>query len=216
LSQVGAIVVKILITAGPTYEPIDAVRFIGNRSSGLLGQALCAAAVSAGHYVTAIFGPVHLTVPTSVHRIDIETAEQMQTAVLSKFPDHDLLIMAAAVADFRPLHVTRDKLARAGKLVIECEATSDILAAVSRTKRPNQRTIGFSLETQGNISRSQEKLVNKQLDLIVYNPLVTLNSMSIDAVLIWPDGKQEALSGRSKKDFATALIDRAVAMWPKT
>lgn len=204
---------KILITAGPTREPIDAVRYIGNRSSGLMGQALCGAAISAGHEVTAILGPVHPAISASVRRIDIETAEQMHAAVLSEFPKHDLLIMAAAVADFRPVQVTGDKLARTGKLVIECEATPDILAAASRIKQPHQRTIGFSLESAGNIARSRQKLVQKNLDLIVYNPLDTLNSVSINAVLIWPDGKEEPLSVRSKADFATVLIERAKTLW---
>jgi len=205
--------VKILITAGPTREPIDPVRYIGNRSSGLLGQALCVAAIAAGHQVTAILGPLHLAIATGVHRTDIETAEQMHAAVLSEFPKHDLLIMAAAVADFRPVRVTDHKLARTGKLLIECEATPDILSAAGRIKQPHQRTIGFSLESAGNIARSRQKLVQKNLDLIVYNPLNTLNSASIDAVLIWPDGREEPLPARSKADFATVLIGRAKALW---
>jgi phosphopantothenoylcysteine decarboxylase/phosphopantothenate--cysteine ligase len=206
---------KILITAGPTREPIDAVRFIGNRSSGMLGQSLCDAAIAAGHQVTAILGPVHLTLPAGVHRIDIETSEQMQTAVLSEFPKHDLLIMAAAVADFRPVRMTGDKLARSGKLVIECEATPDILGVASRTKRPDQRTIGFSLESKGNVARSREKLLRKNLDLIIYNPLETISSPSIEAILIWPDGREELFSARSKADFAQVLIDRAERLWAR-
>src|SRR5882724_9374677 len=93
---------KILITAGPTYEPIDPVRYIGNRSSGRMGAALASAATDAGHQVTLILGPVSLAIPGSLRRIDVETAAQMQAAVHAEYPGHDLLIMAAAVADFRP------------------------------------------------------------------------------------------------------------------
>lgn len=204
---------KILITAGPTREPIDPVRYIGNRSSGKMGFALCSAAIVAGHQVTAILGPIELTMPAGVRRIDVETAEQMQAAVLAEFPQHDLLIMAAAVADFRPVKMTGEKLARAGKLTIECEATSDILAATGRIKAPHQRTVGFSLESRGNLIRSREKLARKNLDLIVYNPTDTMSSSTIESVLIWPSGKEESLASRSKADFASVLIARAELLW---
>jgi phosphopantothenoylcysteine decarboxylase/phosphopantothenate--cysteine ligase len=202
-----------LITAGPTHEPIDAVRYIGNRSSGRMGMALCAAALDAGHSVTAIFGPVQLTAPPEVRRVDVETAEQMREAVLREFPDHDLLIMAAAVADFRPLGVHSDKLARSGSLSIECEPTDDIVAAASSGKRPDQRIIGFSLETRGDTARSHEKLARKNLDLIVYNPTDTMSSTTIESVLIWPDGREEAAAKQSKADFAKMLVERAGALW---
>src|SRR5579864_8601897 len=112
---------KILITAGPTYEPIDPVRFIGNRSSGQMGVALASAALGAGHEVTLIVGPVSTPMPLEMRRIDIETAAQMHEAVLREFPSYDLLIMAAAVADFRPKEIQSDKLRRGGTLIIECE-----------------------------------------------------------------------------------------------
>jgi phosphopantothenoylcysteine decarboxylase / phosphopantothenate---cysteine ligase len=205
--------VRILITAGPTHEPIDAVRYIGNRSSGRMGIAFCDAALAAGHSVTAIFGPVQLTAPPQVRRVNVETAAQMQAAVLREFPNHDLLIMAAAVADFRPVRVRSEKLARSGSLMIECEPTDDIVAAAARGKRPDQRIIGFSLEARGNTARSHEKLARKSLDLIVYNPTDTMSSTTIESVLIWPDGREEAMAKQSKADFARMLIGRAAGLW---
>lgn len=203
---------KILLTAGPTHEPIDAVRYIGNRSSGRMGASLVEAARRAGHEITMILGPATEAMPAGIRRIDVETAQQMLDAVLAEFPKHDLLIMAAAVADYRPKKLTKDKIARKGDLIIECEATEDIVAAAGRIKNHRQRTIGFSLETAGNIERSKEKLQRKKLDLIVYNPVETMNSRTIESILIWPDGRIENLPCRSKADFADILIQRAVEL----
>jgi phosphopantothenoylcysteine decarboxylase/phosphopantothenate--cysteine ligase len=177
---------RILITAGPTREPIDPVRYIGNRSSGKMGAALAEAVLRAGHTPTLILGPVTAAMPAGVRRVDVETAQQMLDAVMAEFPNHDLLIMAAAVADYRPKSVHRDKLARHGSLTIECEATQDIIATASQSKRPDQRTVGFSLEGRGNIDRAREKMLRKRLDLIVYNPTDTMSSETIEAVLLYP------------------------------
>jgi len=207
---------KILITAGPTHEPIDPVRYIGNRSSGQMGAALADAALAAGHNVTLILGPVTASMAPEASRIDIETAAQMHEAVLSEFPKHDLLIMAAAVADYRPKQVVRDKLSRDGMLVIECEPTPDILAAAGKIKRTDQRTIGFSLESRGNLARSREKLLRKGLDVIVYNPVDTMSSATIEAVLLWPDGRSEPLPLQDKASFARLLIDHAAQLFQST
>jgi phosphopantothenoylcysteine decarboxylase / phosphopantothenate---cysteine ligase len=205
---------RILITAGPTYEPIDPVRFIGNRSSGQMGAALASAAMDAGHQVTLILGPVTAAMPPGVHtRIDIFSSRELLKAVLGQFPSHDLLIMAAAVADFRPRNVRTEKVERGGTMTIELEATEDILAAAGATKRPDQRTVGFSLVERGNLARSREKLVRKKLDLIVYNPLDTMSSRTIESVLLWPDGRSEALPTQPKADFARTLIDRATRLF---
>lgn len=204
---------RILITAGPTREPIDAVRYIGNRSSGQMGAALTSAALSVGHEVTLLLGPVSIAMPPVSRRIDVETAAQMSHAVLSEFPSHDLLIMAAAVADYRPRQIHPDKLARAGSLSIECEPTEDILAAAGRIKRAGQRTIGFSLEMEGNLPRAKEKLIRKNLDLIVYNPTETMNSSEIHATLLWPNGAVEELPATSKSRFAETLLDRSTRLF---
>jgi len=205
---------RVLITVGPTREPIDPVRYIGNRSSGRMGQALAQAALDAGHSVTLIVGPVQFVMPPGVRRIDIETAAQMYDAVLDEFPSHDLLMMAAAVADYRPIRVSPTKLAREGVLTIECEPTPDIIAAAAKMRRPGQRIIGFSLESSGNLDRAREKLVRKNLDLIVFNPIQTMNSAQIEPTLLWRDGREEIVPIQGKEQFAKMLLKRASAMFP--
>ena len=201
----------VLITAGPTREPIDPVRFIGNRSSGRMGAALASAALAAGHRATLILGPVEIAFPSTIRRIDVETAAQMHEAVLREFPAHDILIMAAAVADYRPIKVYPDKLGREGGLTIDCEPTEDIVAAAAKIKRPDQRIIGFSLESGGNLTRARQKLARKNLDLMVYNPLGTMNSEEVEPTLIWPDGREETMPRQSKKEFGAQLIARIVS-----
>ena len=204
---------RILITAGPTYEPIDPVRFIGNRSSGQMGAALTGAATRAGHDVTLLLGPVTAAMPTNVRRIDVFSSRDMHDAVLREFPRHDLLIMAAAVADFRPKSISERKVERGGTLRIELESTEDILAAAGRIKRPDQRTVGFSLVRRGDIDRSREKLRRKNCDLIVYNPLHTMSSATIESILLYPDGRAEELLTRPKVEFASILVERAAALF---
>src|SRR5205085_3990700 len=137
---------RLLLTAGPTREPIDAVRYISNRSSGKMGGSIAAAALRAGHAVTLILGPLTAPMPSGARRVDVESSADMERAVLAEFPSHDVLIMAAAVADYRPRHYTTGKLPRHDTLTLELEATPDIVAAASAMKRPDQRTVGFSLE----------------------------------------------------------------------
>lgn len=206
---------KVLITAGPTYEPIDPVRFIGNRSSGTMGAALANAATAAGHDVTLILGPVTAPMPTNVRRLDIFSSSDLLAAVLSEFPNHALLIMAAAVADFRPKVTGTQKIERGGNLTLELEATEDIAAAAGAIKQPHQRTVGFSLVERGNLTRSREKLVRKNLDLIVYNPLDTMSSATIESVLLYPAGQSEELPLQSKSAFAKTLVARAEKLFTK-
>lgn len=204
---------RILITAGPTHEPIDPVRYIGNRSSGRMGAAIAQAALAAGHQTTLILGPVTVPIPTAVRRIDIESAAEMEAAVLEQFPTHDLLIMAAAVADFRPKRFSPAKIGRDGSLLIECEPTSDIVAAAARRKAPHQRVIGFSLESAGGIDRAKEKLRRKGLDMIVFNPIQTMSSPDVAAVLLYANGKSESLSEMAKEQFAQLLIARVTRLF---
>jgi phosphopantothenoylcysteine decarboxylase/phosphopantothenate--cysteine ligase len=206
---------RVLITAGPTYEPIDPVRFIGNRSSGQMGAALASAALAGGHSVTLILGPVTAPMPAApnLNRIDVISSRDMHAAVLREFPQHDLLIMAAAVADFRPKSVNEQKVERGGTMTIELESTEDILAAAGAMKQPDQRTIGFSLVKRGDLARSREKLRRKNADLIVYNPLDTMSSKTIESILLYPDGHSEELPTRAKAEFATVLIERAMALF---
>jgi phosphopantothenoylcysteine decarboxylase/phosphopantothenate--cysteine ligase len=204
---------RILITAGPTREPIDPVRYISNRSSGGMGQALAAAAMRAGHYVTMILGPVSISMPKGIERIDVETTREMLDAVLTAFPRFDLLIMAAAVADYRPKVFYNHKLERGEMQTIELEPTDDIIATVGAAKRPDQRTIGFSLVDPADLGRSIEKLKRKNLDLIVSNGMETMNSPTIESILLWPDGRREDLPSRSKPLMADKLMEKAAQLF---
>lgn len=203
---------RILITAGPTREPIDPVRFLSNHSSGRLGLALVQAGLAAGHQVTAILGPVAFDLPAQARRVDIQTTRELQDAVLREFPCHDLLIMAAAPADFRPKHVADHKLSREASLTIELEPTEDIVAAAARTRLPAQRIISFSLETDSNVDRAKAKLARKGVDMSVYNPLKTMNSPTIHAVLLYRNGDAEPLEPLDKAAFARLLIERGAAL----
>jgi phosphopantothenoylcysteine decarboxylase/phosphopantothenate--cysteine ligase len=204
---------RVLITAGPTQEPIDPVRFIGNRSSGKMGVALAQAALSANHQTTIILGPVAVSFPHQARRVDVETAAQMLDAVLREFPQHELLIMAAAVADYRPKAQTPAKLSREGSRTLELEPTEDVIAAAGRIKRPDQRTVGFSLETSPDLARVTGKMRQKNLDLIVYNPVATIASDSIEPCLLYPDGRMEKAPYGSKADFADMLLQRAYELF---
>ncbi|HLL90679.1 MAG TPA: phosphopantothenoylcysteine decarboxylase [Tepidisphaeraceae bacterium] len=203
---------RLLITAGPTREPIDPVRFIGNRSSGQMGAALATAGLAQGHEVTVVLGPVHVPMPPSIRRLDIETAAEMHAAVLAEFPRHDVLIMAAAVADYRPKAISPTKLGRGEALTIELEPTADIVAAASGVKRHDQRTIAFSLEHAGEagITRAREKMRRKRVDLMVFNPTDTMDAATIEPVLLYPDGRSDKLCSRTKREFADNLV-KAVA-----
>jgi phosphopantothenoylcysteine decarboxylase/phosphopantothenate--cysteine ligase len=207
---------RILITLGATREPIDAVRFIGNRSSGKMGAALAGAAITGGHSITLIVGVISSSLPVLAapnRRVDVETARQMHDAVLAEFPGHDLLIMAAAVADYRPVRSEAGKLPRSGGLTIAFEPTEDILLAAAGRKRADQRVVGFSLEEAGNIDRARQKMVAKKLDLMVFNSLATMGSAEIEATLLWPDGRTEALGRREKTEMAGRLIQRAMELF---
>jgi phosphopantothenoylcysteine decarboxylase/phosphopantothenate--cysteine ligase len=199
---------KILLTAGPTWEAIDSVRYIGNRSSGRMGIALAEAAVRVGHGVTAIVGPGVGAMPSGVRRIEVESARQMYEGVMGEFPSHDVLIMAAAVADYRPKRVVEGKLPREASLVVEFEATEDISAAAVGIRRVGQRVVAFSLEAAGDVARAEAKMRRKGVDLMVYNPIQTMNSEQVEAVLLWPDGRREVMGCRGKGEFADVLLER--------
>lgn len=201
---------RVLITAGPTREPIDAVRFISNRSSGKIGFALANAACEAGHDVTLLLGPVTHESELNDHcaTIHFETTEQLWRLLEQHFPSHDVLIMAAAVADYRVAETGEGKLPRDDELNLELVPTVDLVASIAETKNPHQRVIAFALEeTYQMESRATEKMRRKGVDAIVANPLNTMDDDSIESVYITNDGPERP--GRmSKKDFATWLIKR--------
>ena len=171
---------KILITAGPTYEKIDPVRFIGNYSSGKMGFALAEECARRGAEVTLIAGPVSISlsprlspsIVQRIHRIDVESCEDMYQAASAAFPHQDAAILCAAVADFRPETVAGEKIKRVGDdLVLRLKPTHDIAAALGRLKRSDQVLVGFALETNDEIQNAQKKLEKKNLDFIVLNSL---------------------------------------------
>jgi len=218
---------RVLITAGPTREPIDDVRFISNRSSGQMGLALARAAAEAGHDVTLLLGPV--LVPATLSDGDALRVERFTTtaglrALLDEhFPACDVLVMAAAVADYRLAAPRAGKAPRSGGMRLELEPTPDLVAGVAATKRPDQRVIAFALEEAAVLEeRAAEKMRRKGVDAIVANPLATMDSGRVAAVLLTPDGERHEPPatagsgtdgpGQSKAAFArwlVAWIDRS-------
>ncbi len=164
---------KVLITAGPTYEKIDPVRFIGNYSSGKMGFALAEACAEAGAEVTLVAGPVSLGVKhSSIHRVDVESAQEMCDAVTEVFDHADVAIMCAAVADYAPEHMSDVKLKRTGDdLVLRLRPNPDIAATLGKRKRANQYLVGFALETNDEEANALLKMEKKNLDFIVLNSL---------------------------------------------
>ena len=165
---------KIVITAGPTYEKIDPVRFIGNYSSGKMGFALAEACAAQGAQVTLIAGPVSLsTTHPGIRRIDVESAEEMYQAAVRTFPDSDAAILCAAVADYRPEIQSDEKIKRekTGDITMHLVPNPDIAAALGKMKQAGQRLVGFALETSNEVAHATEKLERKNLDFIVLNSL---------------------------------------------
>ena len=161
---------SVVITAGPTREKIDDVRFISNYSSGKMGFALAKAAVAKGARVTLITGPVHLHTPEGVTRLNVESTEEMQNAVREHHTSCDIFIGAAAVADYRPVEAISGKFKKEHETMeISLVKNPDILAGFSEQKKADQLAIGFSLETAGNLDHAKTKLQQKKLDLIAYN-----------------------------------------------
>lgn len=164
---------KVLITAGPTYEKIDPVRFVGNYSSGKMGFALAEACALQGAEVTLVSGPVMLqTKHPAIRRIDVESAQEMFDAATSHFPEADITILSAAVADFTPETTADKKIKRKGdELVLNLRPTQDIAAALGTLKKDNQLLVGFALETDNEVQNAQSKMERKNLDFIVLNSL---------------------------------------------
>lgn len=163
---------KVLITAGPTYEAIDPVRFIGNHSTGKMGISIAESALKKGAEVTLVCGPSHVPSSAEIKRIDVVSAQQMFDAVMQIASSQDIFILSAAVADYRPKHVATSKIKKKDQtLAIELEPTPDILATLGRNKLPDQFLIGFALETDNEIENARAKLKKKNCDLIVLNSL---------------------------------------------
>jgi len=164
---------KILITAGPTYEPIDPVRFIGNRSSGKMGYAIASELAERGAEVILVSGPVQISIEHSnIELIKVSTAEEMFNMCQKYFHQTDIAILAAAVADYKPVNVFTSKMKKTDNhMTIELEKTKDILFSLGQVKSENQLLIGFSLETDNELENSRKKLFGKNCDFIVMNSL---------------------------------------------
>ncbi len=200
----------VLITAGPTYEPIDPVRFIGNRSSGKMGFALAQAAQEAGANVTLIAGPVHLPTPSGVQRVDVETAAQMREAVQRSVAGSDIFISCAAVADFRPLQTEANKIKKtAGNaLELQLEPTVDIVSEVASGDNRPAFIVGFAAETQELIRYARDKLERKKLDMIAANQVGQGQGFGVDEnalQVFWSDG-EASLPLKQKVQLARDLM----------
>ncbi len=189
---------RILITAGPTHEKIDPVRFIGNYSSGKMGFALAEECKKRGADVTLIAGPVNLSCSEGIQRIDVESCQEMYEAALQAFPRQDAAILCAAVADFRPAEQSTTKIKRDGSdLTLHLQANPDIAATLGQQKTPDQVLVGFALETNDEFTNAQKKLEKKNFDFIV------LNSLRNTGTCFQSDDNQISIISRSgKKDFS--------------
>ncbi|HEY1052133.1 MAG TPA: phosphopantothenoylcysteine decarboxylase [Prosthecobacter sp.] len=204
---------RILITAGPTREPIDPVRFLSNRSSGKMGYALAEAALEAGHAVVLISGPVALSAPAGATLIQVETARQMFEAVETHLVDCDAAIFSAAVADYRPAQVAADKIKKnTDTLTLELERTEDILGSARLKFGFRGFLVGFAAETQNLVEHAQDKLERKQCDMIVANDVsqagIGFDSAENEVTLCLPGGRKILVPRQSKTALARELIAR--------
>lgn len=209
---------KVMITAGPTYEKIDPVRFIGNYSSGKMGYALAEACAGRGAEVTLISGPVNLaTRHPNIRRIDVESAGQMCKAAIEAYTDADAGILCAAVADFTP-EVTSDKKIKRGKddLVLHLKPTEDIAASLGKLKGRGQKLVGFALETDDEVAHAQDKLARKNFDYIVLNSLRDKGAgFRCDTNKITIIDRQGATSYplKDKREVAQDIVDKLVSLF---
>ena len=209
----------VLVTAGPTQEPIDPVRYVGNRSSGKMGFAIAAAAALRGAEVTLISGPVALRTPRSVHRVDVRTACEMLDAVQGAYTLSDLVVMAAAVADFAPSHPADQKLKRDAQpgetLTLSLKKNPDILKLLGEQKTV-QVLVGFALETGNGLDNARKKLTGKNLDAIIFNNAqeegAGFEGDTNIVTILMADGKIEQLPKLLKFDVANEILNRIVPL----
>lgn len=211
LFQRGALAgLRVLVTAGPTREAIDPVRYISNHSSGKMGYAIATACMEAGAQVTLVSGPVQLATPARVARVDVQSAQQMHDEVLARAGDCDIFIGTAAVADYAPVDVAADKIKKTGEeLVLHLRRNPDIITAVAALPR-RPFVVGFAAETRDVTTYARDKLVRKKLDMVVANdvsaPGIGFNSEQNAVTVVWDGGERE-LPRASKGTIAGALVD---------
>lgn len=202
---------KLLITAGPTREALDPVRYLSNRSSGKMGYALAQAAQDAGHTVTLISGPVSLPPPEWIQLVKVESAQQMYDAVRDHIGSADIAIFSAAVADYRPAQVATQKIKKHdSELVLHLERTPDILGSARTVFGFPGVLVGFAAETQNLVEHAQDKLQRKQCDMVVANdvsqPGIGFDSEENTVTLCFPDGSVQPLPRTSKLEIARYLV----------
>ena len=207
---------KILITAGPTYEKIDPVRFIGNYSSGKMGFALAEECSRRGAKVVLVTGPVSLTCTENIQRVDVESCKEMYEAAVGEFPNCNAAILCAAVADFRPETIAEQKIKRVGDdLLLKLKPTQDIAATIGSMKREGQRIVAFALETNEEESNAQRKLEKKNADFIVLNstriPGTTFQADDNQITIINKEGKK-SYAKKPKTEVARDIIDELVSI----
>lgn len=206
--------VKVLVTAGPTYEAIDPVRFIGNRSSGKMGYAIAEEARSRGARVVLVTGPSALPVPFGLEAVQVESAAEMTSAVVGRAPEMDVIVMAAAIADFRPAAYAEAKIRRSGSLSLDLTPTEDVAQAASRAA-PSSIHVGFALESGNGLDRAFEKLRRKGQDLVVFNSVSAehspFGSDTERATIISAHGAEE-LPEMSKREVASKLLDEVASL----
>lgn len=201
---------NILITAGPTREPIDPVRYLTNRSSGKMGYAIAGAAAHEGHRVLLISGPTSIDVPDGVDFIPVETAAEMHEAVVNHIGRMDAAVFAAAVADYTPVRVAAEKIKKSGdKLTLELEKTNDILGAARRVMGFGGYLVGFAAETENLEENARAKLENKACNLVVANDVsradIGFDSEDNEALLVMPD-RTEVFAKASKHELAMRVV----------
>ena len=207
---------KILITAGPTYEKIDPVRFIGNYSSGKMGFALAEECSRRGAKVVLVTGPVSLTCTENIQRVDVESCKEMYEAAVGEFPNCNAAILCAAVADFRPETIAEQKIKRVSdELLLKLKPTQDIAATIGSMKREGQRIVAFALETNEEESNAQRKLEKKNADFIVLNstriPGTTFQADDNQITIINKEGKK-SYAKKPKTEVARDIIDELVSI----
>lgn len=208
---------RVLVTAGPTREAIDPVRFISNRSSGKMGFAVAAAARRRGASVVLVTGPTSAEAPPGVERIPVTTAAEMREAVLAREPWATVVVMTAAVADYRVANPARNKIKKgSGELSLTLEQTSDILSEVGARRRPDRLLVGFAAETEHGIEHARRKLREKRLDLIVLNDVSQADAgFDVDTNRVWligAEGEAEGWPLLDKEEVADRLMEYVAAM----
>jgi len=208
---------RVLVTAGPTQEPIDPVRVVTNRSTGTMGYALARAAAERGASVILVSGPTCLDAPPGVERIDVMTTKEMNTAV-QQHADADLILMAAAVADYTPARTATSKIKKedSEEVTLRFRRTTDILKTLGENKRPYQQLIGFALETDDGLANARRKLKAKNLDWIALNNPTEkgagFGTTTNRITLLHRDGYKEDLPLLSKSEVADVILDRVAAV----